>query len=131
MIHTAPAVHALRLPLLAATAFALALAFALGMAGPAAAVGFVDDATPAPGSQDTGFEATGEGFIDAGTADAGAGGHDGGHDEAAPVGGVGAGFGGMAGDEAGLGLLHAVAAGLLGLVALGLAAHRRVKVVSV
>lgn len=134
MTHVTTAAH--RLPLLAAATLALALLLALGIASPAA--GFVDDTaapqptedTTAQPTQNTGFDAEGPGFIDSGTDDEhngaaadGADAHTG--DEAAPTGGVSAGFGGLAASEAGLGALHAVAAGLLALVALGLGAHRR------
>lgn len=133
----APALHARRLPLLAATILVLALTLALGTASPA--VGFVDDAAPQQPAQDDGFRPEGEGFVDPTPDDPGAAGaHDPGHGgvapsapppsapaPSAPTGGVAAGFGGMAADGGGLGSLHAVAAGLLALVAMGLAAHRR------
>lgn len=121
MTHTP--IHAFRLPLLAAATLALALALALGVASPAAA--FVDDAAAGQPAEDAGFEAIGEGFVDSATTNSRADGHDADHDEAAPVGGVASGFGGMAAEEGSPGALHAVAAGLLALVALGLAAQRR------
>lgn len=121
MTPVASPIHASRLSFMAATMLALALAFAVGAASPAAA--FVDDV--AVESSTEGFEANGEGFIDSGTAQDAADDHDRHHDEAAPVGGVAAGFGGMAADEGDLGAPHAMAAGLLALVTVGLAAHRR------
>ena len=129
MTHTVTTVRTRRVPLLAGLTLALAMGLALWTASPAAA--FIDDSAEetAPVS---GFDATGEGFIDseaAGDAPGDPAGdrqgtHDLGH-QAAPVGGISAGLGGMAANGTGLGPVHALAAGLLVLVASGLAAHRR------
>lgn len=114
----ATAVHALRLPLLATTVLALALALALGVASPAAA------------TTGEGFQPTGEGFVDpspttAAPAPAPAPAHSPVHDATPPTGGVAAGFGGTAADTHGLSALHAMAAGLLALMTMGLVVHRR------
>ncbi|MEX0659438.1 MAG: hypothetical protein WD080_09920 [Egibacteraceae bacterium] len=117
MTHTT-AVHALRLPLLATTVLAFALALALGFASPAAA------------TTGEGFQPTGPGFVDpspttTAPAPAPAPGQSPVIDATPPTGGVSAGFGGMAADTDGLGAPHAVAAGLLALMTTGLAVRRR------
>lgn len=113
-------------PLLAGLTLALAMGLAMWSASPAAA--FIDDTTRET-TQASGFDATGEGFIDSDAAADHPGAHDPGQ-PAAPVGGVSAGLGGMAADGTGIGVLHALAAGLLALVASGLAAQRRVRATS-
>ncbi|HVM15785.1 MAG TPA: hypothetical protein VM287_15835 [Egibacteraceae bacterium] len=122
MTTPATAVHVSRLPLFAATTPAFALVLALGITSPAAA--FVDDDVAGQSTQDNGFEATGEGFVDPDTANSEVT-PTAPTTQSAPTGGVAAGFGGMAADQAGLGAIHAVAAGLHALVMLGLAAYRR------
>ena len=100
--------HATRLLLLAAT---LTLALGMSLATPAAA--FVDDdanddASEAQVEEQVEEQAdapAGNGFVDNGDDER----------EAAPVGGVDAGFGGAAGAASGLGPLHLVAVTLLGL----------------
>lgn len=113
------AAAASRLPLRAAATLACVLALALGVATPAA--GAVDDAAVA---QASGFQPVGEGFVDTAPAADPAVGDVRAADTTPPTGGVAAGFGGAAADG-GLGAPHGVAAGLLALVTIGLAAHRR------
>ena len=96
--------HATRLLLLAAT---LTLALGMSLATPAAA--FVDDDANDDASEarveEQADAPAGNGFVDNGDDER----------EAAPVGGVDAGFGGAAGAASGLGPLHLVAVTLLGL----------------
>ena len=108
MTRTSETTPATRLLLaLAATA---ALLLGMSLASPAAAFVVDDDdadtAEPAE-SEDNGFV------------------NDEDEQESPPVGGVDAGFGGAAADQAGLGALHATALGLLGLALAGHLAHLR------
>lgn len=123
MTNIATTVRTRRMPLLAGMTLALAMGIALTLWAASPAAAFIDD-TATETTPASGFQPTGEGFIDSAPAPSTPDTHDPGH-QAAPVGGVSAGFGGMAADGPGLGALHALAAGLLALVAFGLGAHRR------
>lgn len=89
-----------------------AMLFVLALSWVSSAAAFIeegpgDEATvqQAPAEEDAGGASAGDGFVEV---------------ESAPVGGVDAGFGGTVEGGTGLGLPHAVAAGLLALIA---AAH--------